>query len=53
MLNLARVVASVATVVAGPLALTGPGGAVILAQAVAVMIFAEWQLLALRRTRRS
>lgn len=48
-LDLAWVVASVATVVAGPLALTALGSAVTLAQAVAVAIFAGWQCFALRR----
>jgi hypothetical protein len=51
-LNLAWVVASVAIVAAGPFALTAPGAAIILVQAVAVAIFAEWQFFALRRSRR-
>ena len=53
LLNLAWVVASVATVVAGPFALTAVESAIILTQALAVVLFAEWQFLALRRMRRS
>ncbi len=51
-LNLAWVVAGVAIIVAGPFALTALGSAVILAQAVAVALFAEWQFPALHRARR-
>jgi len=51
-LNLAWVIASVATVAAGPFALTALGCVVILVQAVAVAVFAEWQFFALRRVRR-
>ncbi len=51
-INLVWVVASVWVVVAGPFALMALGSAVILAQAVAVVIFAKWQFFALRRVRR-
>ena len=51
-LNGAWIIASVATVVAGPFALTAPGRVAILVQAVAVAVFAEWQFFALRRVRR-
>ncbi len=52
-LNSIWVVASVAIIAAGPFALTALGSAAILAQAVAVVLFAEWQFFALRRARRA
>ena len=52
LLNLAWVIASVATVGAGLFALTTLGCVVLLVQAVAVAVFAEWQFFALRRVRR-
>lgn len=50
-LNLLWVVASVALVARGPFALTPVGAGVVLAQAVAVAVFADLQLLGLRRAR--
>ncbi len=52
-LNLVWVADSVVVVLAGPLPLTGLGVIFILAQAVAVLLFADLQFLGLRRARRA
>lgn len=50
-INLLWVVASVALVARGPFGLTALGAGVVLAQGVAVAVFADFQLLGLRRAR--
>ena len=52
-LNLVWVADSVVVVLAGPFPLTGLGVIFILAQAVAVLLFADLQFLGLRRARRA